>query len=91
MYYAVIVKDGIHAEGFPTEKEAAEFIVEYLGADYADDFWVDENGRLMQSSRCIDFSADVYESLSEAVRAQLSLDDDALSNVLKVLEGARGR
>ncbi|BCI68043.1 hypothetical protein [Acetobacter aceti] len=65
MFYAVLTNGSVETKAFNTEAEAAQWIVDELGTDYADDFWV-ENGKLKQSSACLDFTAAVFPSEEEA-------------------------
>lgn len=84
MFYAMISKDGVEYAAFDTEVEAATWICDELGSDYADDFWV-ENGKLARSGRMLDFGATVYPSLEEAVIGAARLDPGSAVTVLRAL------
>lgn len=94
MFYAEITADEIQFAAFETEREAAEWIVDALGSDYTDRFWVDADGRLAQSSGCRDFGATVHNGAQAAIVAQSGLDPESAVQVLRtlcdVIEAAEG-
>jgi hypothetical protein len=85
MFYAQITKDAVRFHAFETERAAGEWIIAELGGDYANDFWIDDDGILYQSSRSLDFGATIHTCLQSAVEAQALLDPDAAIIVLRAL------
>lgn len=84
MFISCISKNGFHFECFETEREAAEWVCSKLGADYANDFWVDYDGALVQSDRkMFDFSADVFNCPASVFRDIENMDDEVMIIAIK--------
>lgn len=84
MFYAMISKDGIEYAAFETEIEAATWIVDELGSDYASDFWV-EGGKLRTAGKMYDFTVTVFASLEEAVVSAARCEGQAAAMHLRAL------
>ncbi|SEQ88158.1 hypothetical protein SAMN05216548_108189 [Faunimonas pinastri] len=85
MFFAEITRDGIAFCAFETEREASEWIVDELGSDYSNDFWVGNNGKLHCSGRSLDFSAIVHNSLEHAITSNAAIDPEAMPTVFRAL------
>ncbi len=70
-----------------TAEDAAAHLLEEIGPDYAETFWLADNGRdIVQAEKsCPDFSIRVYPSVEIALGAQMGLDLDALPHVLRAM------
>ncbi len=64
--------------------EAAQFIVDDLGRDYDNDFWI-EDGELAEGERCLDFSCAVHNGVAEVVREHECENPEVLARILRDL------
>jgi hypothetical protein len=88
MFFAEITKDEVAFKAFETEQDAVQWIIDELGSDYQNDFWVGSDGKLHRSGRCFDFTVCVHDSLASAIVNNSGLDPSAAIGVLRALSDA---
>ena len=79
------LNEDIFVRAFATEREAAEYALEMLGPDYADSFWIGEDGHLKQDNGARDFDVSIYSSVLELVHANAGQQSDVLGTILRKL------
>lgn len=83
--YGEVIEFRLHE----TREDAVSWVLGELPSDYDGDFWASEDGRQIErSSRGLDFTVEVFDSVEEAISSQLSLDDEALPRVLRSIADA---
>ena len=83
--YGEVIEFRLHE----TREDAVSCVIRGLPSDYDKDFWASENGReIKRSSRGLDFTVDVFDSVKEAIDSQMGLDEEALPRVLRSIADA---
>lgn len=77
--------EDIFVKTFATEREAAEYALEMLGPDYADRFWIDDDGHLRQDDGMRDFNVNIYSSILGLVYANIGQHPGVLGTILRKL------
>lgn len=89
MIISLTTQNGVFYEAHTNQAEAAKYLIGSLRGDHADDFYLDDDGRLVENPHSrVDFGLTIYGDVAEALDGLKNMDSDFLPHALRALAAA---